>query len=80
MFDYDRNGKIDFNEFYSLWKYVTDWTNTFRSYDLNNDGSIDKNELSRGLFSEQARTHSNAQTMKLEKLLKVEILVLCICF
>lgn len=46
LFDFDNNGTIDFNEFTSLWQYVTDWTNTFRSYDTNRDGTIDHKELS----------------------------------
>ncbi len=45
MFDANRNGTIDFNEFFALWQYVTDWSNTFRSYDLDNSGAIDKGEL-----------------------------------
>eukprot|EP00794_Sanderia_malayensis_P019019 gene19019-20931_t len=45
MFDVDRNGTIDFNEFYALWQYVTDWSGTFRNYDLDNSGAIDRREL-----------------------------------
>lgn len=48
MFDVNRNGTIDFNEFCSLWQYVTDWTNTFRNYDLDGNGTIDHRELSQG--------------------------------
>ena len=48
MFDRDRNGTIDFNEFFSLWEFVTAWSNTFRQYDLDNSGAIDKRELSIG--------------------------------
>eukprot|EP00795_Rhopilema_esculentum_P001350 gene1350-15750_t len=45
MFDQDRNGTIDFHEFESLWNYVTEWSRTFRNYDLDNSGAIDKREL-----------------------------------
>lgn len=48
MFDRDRSGTINFQEFGSLWKYVNDWQTTFRSYDRDNSGSIDKNELKIG--------------------------------
>ncbi|KAK3745058.1 hypothetical protein QZH41_014553, partial [Actinostola sp. cb2023] len=48
MFDRDNNGTINFQEFSSLWKYITDWQNTFRSYDRDNSGSIDKTELKIG--------------------------------
>ncbi|KAF6024684.1 PDCD6 [Bugula neritina] len=51
MFDRDNSGTINFQEFQSLWKYVTDWQNTFRSYDRDNSGSIDKNELKTALTS-----------------------------
>ena len=45
MFDRDKNGTIDFNEFHALWQYVTDWSATFRNYDLDNSGAIDRREL-----------------------------------
>ena len=48
MFDRDRNGTIDFNEFFSLWEFVTMWGNTFRQYDLDSSGAIDRRELSIG--------------------------------
>jgi len=51
MFDRDRSGTINFQEFGSLWKYVNDWQTTFRSYDRDNSGSIDKNELKIALTS-----------------------------
>jgi len=49
MFDRDGNGTINFHEFSALWKYITDWQNTFRSYDKDNSGSIDKRELQTGI-------------------------------
>ncbi|CAK8684985.1 unnamed protein product [Clavelina lepadiformis] len=49
MFDHDRSGTIGFNEFSGLWKYVTDWQATFRRYDRDNSGSIDKAELKNAL-------------------------------
>lgn len=51
MFDRDNSGTINFQEFSSLWKYVTDWQNCFRSYDRDNSGAIDKNELKTALQS-----------------------------
>lgn len=51
MFDRDRNGTISFQEFGALWKYVQDWQTTFKSYDRDNSGSIDKNELKSALTS-----------------------------
>ncbi|KAK6186530.1 hypothetical protein SNE40_008552 [Patella caerulea] len=51
MFDRDNSGTINFQEFSSLWKYVTDWQGCFRGYDRDNSGSIDKNELKTALTS-----------------------------
>ena len=52
MFDKDRSGTIEFNEFLALWEYVTMWSNTFRSYDLDGSGAIDKRELTIGTIQE----------------------------
>ena len=51
MFDHDGSSKIDFEEFASLWKYITDWQNCFRSFDKDNSGSIDKPELKQALIA-----------------------------
>ena len=51
MFDHDNSCAIEFNEFYALWQYVTDWQRTFRSYDKDNSGTIDRQELKIGIFS-----------------------------
>lgn len=48
MFDRDNSGGIEFNEFVALWKYICDWERTFRSYDKDNSGAIDKEELEIG--------------------------------
>ena len=51
MFDRDHSGTINFQEFSSLWKYVTDWQNCFRGFDRDNSGAIDRNELKQALTS-----------------------------
>ncbi|KAK2193546.1 hypothetical protein NP493_10g05038 [Ridgeia piscesae] len=51
MFDKDASGTIDFNEFASLWKYVTDWQACFRGFDRDNSGTIDGYELKNALTS-----------------------------
>ncbi|XP_031558060.1 programmed cell death protein 6-like, partial [Actinia tenebrosa] len=45
MFDKDNSGEIEFSEFLALWKYIMDWERTFRSYDKDCSGTIDKDEL-----------------------------------
>ncbi|MBN3273470.1 PDCD6 protein, partial [Polyodon spathula] len=49
MFDRDNKGGVNFNEFAGVWKYITDWQNIFRTYDRDNSGLIDKNELKQAL-------------------------------
>lgn len=45
MFDKSNKGCITFDDFGALWKYITDWQNCFRSFDKDNSGNIDGNEL-----------------------------------
>lgn len=49
MFDRGNRGQVSFEDFGALWKYVTDWQNCFRSFDRDNSGNIDKNELKTAL-------------------------------
>uniref|UniRef100_A0A9J7YED2 Programmed cell death 6 n=1 Tax=Cyprinus carpio carpio TaxID=630221 RepID=A0A9J7YED2_CYPCA len=49
MFDRENKGGVTFNEFAGVWKYITDWQNIFRTYDRDNSGLIDKNELKQAL-------------------------------
>jgi len=51
MFDQNHDGGMNFEEFAALWKYVTDWTNIFRTYDRDNTGNMDRHELSTALSS-----------------------------
>ncbi|UJR28832.1 hypothetical protein I4U23_010056 [Adineta vaga] len=51
MFDRDGSSTIDFQEFRSLWKYVSDWEKCFRQFDLDGSGSIDRHELKTALSS-----------------------------
>ncbi|KOB72578.1 Apoptosis-linked protein 2 [Operophtera brumata] len=49
MFDKQNRGVISFEDFGALWKYVSDWQNCFRSFDRDNSGNIDKEELKNAL-------------------------------
>ncbi|GLG96893.1 Programmed cell death protein 6 [Gryllus bimaculatus] len=51
MFDKQSRGAVNFEDFGALWKYVTDWQNCFRSFDRDNSGNIDRNELKIALTS-----------------------------
>lgn len=49
MFDKQNRGTVNFEDFGAMWKYVTDWQNCFRSFDRDNSGNIDRNELKNAL-------------------------------
>lgn len=51
MFDRQHRGTINFEDFGAIWKYVTDWQACFRSFDRDNSGNIDANELKTALTS-----------------------------
>jgi len=51
MFDRQNRGTVNFEDFGALWKYVTDWQNCFRSFDRDQSGNIDQNELKTALTS-----------------------------
>ena len=51
MFDKQNRGQVSFEDFGALWKYVTDWQNCFRSFDRDNSGNIDRNELKNALIT-----------------------------
>lgn len=49
MFDKQNRGTLSFEDFKALWKYITDWQACFRTFDRNNSGNIDRNELKSAL-------------------------------
>ncbi|EDW10667.2 programmed cell death protein 6 [Drosophila mojavensis] len=49
MFDHEYRGTVSFRDFGALWKYVTDWQHCFRSFDTDNSGYIDRQELKSAL-------------------------------
>lgn len=59
MFDRHNRGQVSFEDFGALWKYVTDWQNCFRSFDRDNSGNIDKEELKTALVSFGYRISDN---------------------
>jgi len=48
MFDHDKSGTIDIQEFQQLYNYINQWIATFRTYDRDNSGHIEESELSQG--------------------------------
>ena len=48
MFDRDRSGQIDLNEFQGLWTYINQWKAAFDQFDRDRSGAIDANELHNG--------------------------------
>lgn len=51
MFDKSGTGQVTFEDFGALWKYVADWQNCFRSFDKDNSGNIDRDELKNALIT-----------------------------
>ncbi|XP_022318695.2 programmed cell death protein 6-like isoform X1 [Crassostrea virginica] len=45
MFDHNKNGTIDAQEFAALWKYIQDWKACFERFDTDKSGNIDAREL-----------------------------------
>lgn len=45
MFDKNSNGNIEVDEFIQLWKYLSQWRQTFQYFDTDNNGTIDFSEL-----------------------------------
>lgn len=48
MFDKDRSGHINVEEFEKLYTYVNQWLTVFKTYDTDQSGSIEEKELSNG--------------------------------
>ena len=67
MFDKHNRGAVSFEDFGALWKYVTDWQNCFRSFDRDNSGNIDKNELKMALTAFGYRLNDNIVDILLRK-------------
>lgn len=67
MFDKENRGTVSFQDFGALWKYVTDWQTCFRSFDTDNSGNIDQNELKTALTSFGYRLSDNLIGMLIRK-------------
>lgn len=67
MFDRENRGAVSFQDFGALWKYVTDWQNCFRSFDTDNSGNIDRNELKNALTAFGYRLSDNLVNVLLRK-------------
>jgi peflin len=49
MFDADRSGTIDVNEFEKLFAYINQWLAVFKTYDRDQSGQIEEAELMQAL-------------------------------
>lgn len=50
MFDSDRTGTVNIEEFEKLYNYVTQWLGVFHNFDRDQSGHIDEAELNQGVF------------------------------
>lgn len=49
MFDADRTGTINVNEFQQLFSYINQWLAVFKNYDRDQSGHIEEVELGQGI-------------------------------
>lgn len=49
MFDHDKSGTIDINEFQQLYAYINQWLSVFKTYDRDQSGHIEEHELAQGI-------------------------------
>ncbi|CAH2074186.1 unnamed protein product, partial [Iphiclides podalirius] len=49
MFDKDRSGHINLEEFDKLYTYINQWLAVFKTYDVDQSGNIDEQELAKAL-------------------------------
>lgn len=49
MFDKDRSGHINVEEFEKLYTYINQWLAVFKTYDTDQSGNIEEKELSNGM-------------------------------
>ncbi|OQV15729.1 putative Peflin [Hypsibius exemplaris] len=66
MFDRDRTGTININEFSALWKYIGDWKACFERFDHDRSGTINTRELGDALtsFGYRLSPHFNQTLVK----------------
>lgn len=50
MFDRDKTGTIDINEFQQLFSYINQWLAVFKNYDRDQSGHIEEHELQQGIL------------------------------
>lgn len=48
MFDKDKTGTINIQEFEQLYAYINQWLTVFKTYDKDQSGSIEEHELAQG--------------------------------
>jgi len=67
MFDRDKSGEITFDEFGSLYRYIVDWQNCFKTFDRDQSGSINHKELQDALSSFGYNLSSNVYSLLIRK-------------
>jgi Ca2+-binding EF-hand superfamily protein len=51
MFDQDKNGTINYEEFRQLWQFIQQWSQSFQSLDRDKSGLVNDQELAQALAS-----------------------------
>lgn len=55
MFDSNRNGELEFDEFAGLWRFLEKWCDIFNKFDADHSGTISLSEFKAALVSFQYR-------------------------
>lgn len=64
MFDTQNQGQVDIHQFTKLFEYINQWLGIFKTYDRNNSGLIDDQELNQG-----KKTFANFSHLKIPELI-----------
>ena len=74
MFDQNKSGTIDINEFGQLFNFVNQWRGVFQGFDRDRSGAIESAEFSQALNQLGFNLSPNLINVRSEKLLYVIIL------
>ena len=71
MFDQNKSGTIDINEFGQLFNFVNQWRGVFQGFDRDRSGAIESAEFSQALNQLGFNLSPNLINVRLEKLLDI---------
>ncbi|TRM62931.1 hypothetical protein BD626DRAFT_43380 [Schizophyllum amplum] len=67
IFDTDHNGTINYMEFAGIWTFIVDWRKIFCTFDRDQSGYIDEDELTDAILDHGYRMTPSLQTLVQQK-------------